>query len=88
MVSKDKVQQIVKEYGANAKDTGKPEVQVALLTADIQNLTEHLQLHKKDITSRRSLVKKVAQRRHLLSFLLKNDVERYKTIIEKLGIRK
>lgn len=88
MVSKEDIAKIVKEFGNDQKDTGKAEVQIALLTSDVKNLTEHLQIHKKDITSRRSLLKKVAQRRHLLNFLLKNDVTRYKTIIEKLGIRK
>ncbi|AGR42042.1 30S ribosomal protein S15 [Spiroplasma diminutum] len=88
MVSKTQIENIVKEYGANGKDTGRAEVQIAILTQDIQNLTEHLNLHKKDITSRRSLLKKVAQRRHLLNFLLKKDVERYKAVIEKLKIRK
>lgn len=88
MVSKTQKEQIIKEFGANAKDTGNAEVQVALLTADITNLTAHLSIHKKDITSRRSLLKKVAQRRHLLNFILKKDVQRYKAIIEKLGIRK
>ncbi|AUB31461.1 30S ribosomal protein S15 [Spiroplasma floricola] len=88
MVSKTQIENIVKEYGSNQNDTGKAEVQIAILTKDIQNLTEHLNIHKKDITSRRSLLKKVAQRRHLLNFLFKKDVERYKTIIEKLKIRK
>ncbi|ARU91913.1 30S ribosomal protein S15 [Spiroplasma clarkii] len=88
MVSKTQKEQIIKDFGANPQDTGNAEVQVALLTADIANLTEHLSVHKKDITSRRSLLKKVAQRRHLLNFILKKDVQRYKTIIEKLGIRK
>ncbi|WP_339021604.1 30S ribosomal protein S15 [Spiroplasma endosymbiont of Atherix ibis] len=88
MVSKAQIENIVKEYGSNQNDTGKAEVQIAILTQDIQNLNEHLNIHKKDITSRRSLLKKVAQRRHLLSFLFKKDFERYKTIIEKLKIRK
>ncbi|WP_342258404.1 30S ribosomal protein S15 [Spiroplasma endosymbiont of Dioctria linearis] len=88
MVSKTQIENIVKEFGVNTNDTGRAEVQIAILTQDIQNLTEHLNLHKKDITSRRSLLKKVAQRRHLLNFLFKKDVERYKTIIEKLKIRK
>ncbi|AGR41037.1 30S ribosomal protein S15 [Spiroplasma taiwanense] len=88
MVSKSQIEKIVKDYGDNGKDTGKAEVQIAILTVDIQNLTEHLAIHKKDITSRRSLLKKVSQRRHLLNFLLSKDVNRYKTIIEKLGLRK
>ncbi|QEH61736.1 30S ribosomal protein S15 [Spiroplasma chinense] len=88
MVSKRQKTEIIGTFGSNANDTGKAEVQIALLTTNIANLTEHLAIHKKDITSRRSLLKKVAQRRHLLNFLLKKDVERYKAIIEKLGIRK
>ncbi|AHI53049.1 30S ribosomal protein S15 [Spiroplasma culicicola] len=88
MVSRSQKTDIIKQHGNNDKDTGKAEVQIALLTTDIANLTEHLNIHKKDITSRRSLLKKVAQRRHLLNFLLKKDVNRYKAIIEKLGLRK
>ncbi|WP_338969307.1 30S ribosomal protein S15 [Spiroplasma endosymbiont of Labia minor] len=88
MISKERKTEIINAYGATDKDTGRPEVQIALLTENIENLTGHLQLHKKDITSRRSLLKKVAQRRHLLNFLIKTDVERYKTIIAKLNIRK
>ncbi|AHI53967.1 30S ribosomal protein S15 [Spiroplasma sabaudiense Ar-1343] len=88
MVSKTKKAQIIKEFGKNEKDTGLAEVQIALLTDDIKNLTEHLQLHKKDITSRRSLLKKVSQRKHHLNFLIRNDFERYKGIISKLNLRK
>jgi len=88
MVLKTKKAQIIKEFGDDVKDTGKTEVQIALLTEDITNLTEHLNFHRKDITSRRSLLKKVAQRRALLNFLLNKDVSRYKTVIEKLNIRK
>ncbi|ASP28108.1 30S ribosomal protein S15 [Spiroplasma corruscae] len=88
MVSKEAKLDIIKNFGANQSDTGSAEVQIAILTKDIQNLTEHLSIHKKDITSRRSLLKKVAQRRHLLNFLLGKSVARYKAIIEKLNIRK
>lgn len=88
MITKEVIAKIVKEYGDNDKDTGKAEVQIALLTQDVTNLTEHLNIHKKDITSRRSLLIKVAQRRHLLNFLQKKDFARYKSIIEKLGLRK
>ncbi|AOG60307.1 30S ribosomal protein S15 [Spiroplasma helicoides] len=88
MVLKSTKTEIIKQFGDNPNDTGKAEVQIALLTSDIKNLTSHLDKHKKDITSRRSLLKKVAQRRHLLNFLLKKDVNRYKSVIEKLGIRK
>ncbi|QGS51849.1 30S ribosomal protein S15 [Spiroplasma tabanidicola] len=88
MVSNKEKTDIVKQFGSNDKDTGKAEVQIALLTSDIKNLQEHSQKHKKDYSSIRSLVKKVAQRRHLLNYLLKKDVNRYKAVIEKLGIRK
>ncbi|AKU79586.1 30S ribosomal protein S15 [Spiroplasma turonicum] len=88
MVTKQDKLDIIKEFGANQNDTGSAEVQIAILTKDIKNLTDHLNIHKKDITSRRSLLKKVSQRRHFLNFLLKKDVNRYKTIIEKLSIRK
>ncbi|AXK51253.1 MULTISPECIES: 30S ribosomal protein S15 [Spiroplasma] len=88
MVLKARKAEIIKEFGQNDKDTGRAEVQIALLTDDIRNLTEHLQLHKKDITSRRSLLKKVSQRKHHLNFLIKNDFERYKAIIAKLNLRK
>ncbi|AKX34002.1 30S ribosomal protein S15 [Spiroplasma litorale] len=88
MVSKEEKIEIIKNFGTDKNDTGSAEVQIAILTKDIQNLTEHLNLHKKDITSRRSLLKKVAQRRHLLNFLLRKNVNRYKSIIEKLNIRK
>jgi small subunit ribosomal protein S15 len=88
MVTKSEIEKIVKDYGSDGKDTGRAEVQIAILSQDISNLTDHLKIHTKDITSRRSLLKKVAHRRHLLNYLLKNDVKRYKDIIEKLGLRK
>ena len=80
--------QIVKEYGLHEGDTGSPEVQIAILTARINHLTEHLKIHKNDHHSRRGLLMMVGQRRGLLDYLTKIDIERYRTIIAKLGIRK
>jgi len=80
--------EIVKEYGLHEGDTGSPEVQIALITARINHLTEHLKIHKNDHHSRRGLLMLVGQRRGLLDYLTKIDIERYRTIIAKLGIRK
>ena len=88
MISKEQKEQIVAQYGRTAGDTGSPEVQVAVLTARIQELTEHLQTHHKDHHSRRGLLKMVGQRRGLLDYLKGKDIERYRTLIERLGIRK
>ena len=88
MISKRKKQAIMKEYARCEGDTGSPEVQVAVLTARIQELTEHLQTHHKDHHSRRGLLKMVGQRRGLLAYLKKTDIERYRALIEKLGLRK
>ena len=88
MISKEKKQAIIKEYGRSEGDTGSPEVQVAILTARIQELTEHLKENKKDHHSRRGLLKRVGQRRGLLAYLKKTDIERYRTLIAKLGLRK
>jgi len=85
---KEQKQDIIKEFGLHEGDTGSPEVQIALLTARINNLTEHLQVNKKDHHSRRGLLKMVGQRRNLLKYLQNKDIERYRTIIDKLGIRK
>ena len=85
MISKEKKQAIIKEYARTEGDTGSPEVQVAVLTARIEELTEHLKVHHKDHHSRRGLV---GQRRGLLDYLKKTDIERYRALIEKLGIRK
>lgn len=79
---------IIQKYALHEGDTGSPEVQVAILTRRINALTEHLKAHKKDHHSRRGLLKMVGQRRNLLNYLQKNDIQRYRTIIEKLGIRK
>ena len=81
-------EQIIKEYQTHEGDTGSPEVQVALLTYRIAELTEHLKVHKKDNHSRRGLFKMVGQRRGLLNYLEKNDIERYRSLIERLGLRK
>ena len=88
MIAKDKKQAIIAEYGRTANDTGSPEVQVAILTARIKELTEHLKENPKDHHSRRGLLKMVGQRRGLLDYLKKTDIERYRSLIERLGIRK
>ena len=88
MISKEKKTAIINEYATKPGDTGSPEVQVAILTARINELTEHLKVHKKDHHSRRGLFKMVGQRRGLLEYLKKNDIERYRSLIERLGIRK
>ncbi len=79
---------IIKEYAMHEGDTGSPEVQIAVLTKRINDLTDHLRTHKKDHHSRRGLLKMVGQRRNLLNYLMKVDIERYRAIIAKLGIRK
>ncbi len=79
---------IIEEYATHDEDTGSPEVQVALLTTRIQHLTEHLREHKHDFHSRRGLLKMVGRRRRLLKYLQKKDVERYRTLISRLGLRR
>ena len=88
MISKEKKAEIIKPYGRTPEDTGSPEVQIALLTARILELNEHLKENKKDHHSRRGLLKMVGQRRNLLAYLKKKDLEAYRTLIEKLGLRK
>ena len=88
MISKEKKTQIIAEYGRKEGDTGSPEVQIAILTERIHELTEHLKVNKKDHHSRRGLLKMVGQRRGLLAYLKKTDIERYRALIEKLGLRK
>ncbi len=88
MISKEKKEAIVKEYGRAPGDTGSPEVQIAILTARIQELTEHLKVHNKDHHSRRGMYMMIGQRRGMLDYLKKKDIERYRALIEKLGIRK
>ena len=88
MISKEKKTAIVKEYARCEGDTGSPEVQIAVLSARIQELTEHLKAHPKDNHSRRGMFKMVGQRRGLLAYLKEKDIERYRALIEKLGLRK
>ena len=88
MISKEKKQAIMEKYARTLGDTGSPEVQVAVLTARIEELTEHLKNNHKDHHSRRGLLKMVGQRRGLLAYLKKKDIERYRALIEKLGLRK
>lgn len=88
MISKEKKTTIIKEYGRTEGDTGSPEVQIAILTARIQELTEHLKANPKDHHSRRGLLKMVGQRRSMLSYLKNKDLERYRALIERLGLRK
>ncbi len=88
MTSKERKAEIVAQFGKNAQDTGSTQVQVALLTERINELTGHLKEHKKDHHSRRGLLKMVGQRRGLLEYLKKTDIEEYRTLIEKLNLRK
>ena len=88
MISAEKIQEIVAQFGKDANDTGSPEVQVAILTARIRELQEHFDKHPKDHHSRRGLLKMVGKRRNLLAYLKSKDVERYRALIEKLGLRK
>ena len=88
MISKEKKAELIKTYGRTPEDTGSPEVQIAILTVRIQELTDHLKTHQKDHHSRRGLLKMVGKRRGLLDYLKKTDLEGYRNLIEKLGIRK
>ncbi|BAK48299.1 MAG: 30S ribosomal protein S15 [Lachnospiraceae bacterium] len=88
MISAEKKQEIIAAYGRTQNDTGSPEVQIALLTERIRELTDHLKEHPKDHHSRRGLLKMVGQRRRLLAYLQKKDLEGYRTLIARLGIRK
>lgn len=87
-LTKEQKEKIIEEFKVHEGDTGSPEVQIALLTYRINHLTEHLKKHKKDFHSRRGLLKMVGQRRGLLKYLERNDIERYRSIIERLGLRK
>ena len=87
-LSKETTQNIITKYGKSDGDTGQTEVQIALLSTRIAELTEHLKIHKKDHHSRRGLLKMVGKRRRLLDYLTKEDVERYRNIIKELGIRR
>ncbi len=88
MITTERKAEIIKEYGRGDNDTGSPEVQIALLTARINDLNEHFKAHPKDHHSRRGLLKMVGQRRNLLAYLKKCDIERYRSLIERLGLRK
>ncbi|MDD3115458.1 MAG: 30S ribosomal protein S15 [Anaerovibrio sp.] len=88
MLTQEAKQEIIQKYAAHEGDTGSPEVQIAVLTARIVYLTEHLKEHKKDHHSRRGLLKMVGHRRRLLAYLNKSDIERYRAIVAKLGLRK
>ena len=85
---KDQKQEIIKTYAIHEGDTGSPEVQIAVLTTRINELNAHLKEHKKDHHSRRGLMKMVGHRRNLLTYLQKKDIERYRAIVKKLGLRK
>lgn len=87
-LTKDKKAAIIKEFARDAKDTGSPEVQIAILTNEINALTEHLKNNKQDKHSKRGLLIKVGKRRSLLNYLIKTDVKRYRAVVEKLGLRK
>ena len=88
MISKEKKAELIKTYGRTPEDTGSPEVQIAVLTKRINELTEHLKVHKKDHHSRRGPLKMVGHRRRLLSYLYDKDIERYRAILAKLNLRK
>ena len=88
MATLDEKREVVKKFRVHESDTGSPEVQVALLTKKIDELTEHLKEHKKDHHTRRGLLMKVGQRRRLLDYLKKEDVERYRALIKELGLRR
>jgi small subunit ribosomal protein S15 len=88
MISKELKSQIIDKYKRDEKDTGSPEVQIAILTERINELTEHLKVHKKDNHSRRGLLKMVGKRRNLLNYLAKKDINRYREIVAQLGLRK
>lgn len=87
-VSKERKQEIIKEFATHEGDTGSPEVQIALLTEDINSLNEHIREHKKDYHSYRGLMKKIGHRRNLLAYLRNNDVVRYRELIQRLGLRR
>ncbi len=88
MITKENKQNIIKEYALKEGDTGSPEVQIAILSKRIAELTEHLKANPKDNHSRRGMQQMIGKRRKFLNYLLKNDIDRYRSIIERLGIRK
>ena len=87
-LTKDEKQAIIKDFAKSENDTGSSEVQIAILTKEINDLTEHLKVHKHDYHSRRGLLKKVGQRKSLLQYLAKKDIQSYREVIKKLGLRK
>ena len=87
-MTKERKTEIIKEYKRDEKDTGSPEVQIALLTERIKELTEHLKVHPKDNHSRRGMLKMVGKRRNLLNYLAKKDINRHRDLVQKLGLRK
>lgn len=87
-MSTEKKTELIEKYRIHETDTGSPEVQIALLSYEIAHLTEHLKIHKKDFHSRRGLLKMVGRRRSLLNYLKSNDIDRYRTIITSLGLRR
>ena len=87
-LTQERKQQLIEEYRVHESDTGSPEVQIAILTENIVNLTNHLRVHKKDHHSRRGLLKMVGQRRKLLAYVKNKDVRRYSALIERLGLRR
>ena len=87
-LTKEKKEAIIKKFAKNEKDTGSAEVQIAILTEEINNLTEHLKTHIHDYHSRRGLLKKVGQRRNMLQYLAKKDIQSYREVVRKLGLRK
>ena len=88
MIAKDSVQELVGRFGKDEKDTGRAEVQIAIFSTRIADLTEHLKRHSKDHSTRRGLLQLVGKRRRLLNYLMANDIERYRSVIAELGIRK
>ena len=87
-ITKERKNEIIAEYRTHEGDTGSPEVQIAVLTAEINALNDHLGTHKKDFHSQRGLLKKVGRRRHLLKYLRETDVQRYRELIKRLGLRR
>lgn len=87
-ITAERKTELISEFGTKTHDTGSPEVQVAILTERINNLTDHFRTHKKDLHSRRGLLKMVSRRRRLLDYLRRNDQDRYAAVIQRLGLRK
>lgn len=87
-ITQDEKTEIIEKFARHEGDTGSPEVQIAVLTSEINNLNDHMKMHKKDYHSQRGLMKKIGHRRNLLAYLRKNDITRYRDIIQKLGLRR